>query len=1180
MTNLPPFGIAQTLLQLQILGYQTLDRVYIRCIAGKGFDIQADKLYLFDGYLTIKEQGFTFTRLLPQKKGGGEKFTTNDGYQYLISHNKKGYGVYLVVNAGGRKDEDITRCPALFYECDGVSKDEQWERLDRLPVKPSLTVETRNSLHNYYRTDEQTPDGWRALQQRLIQKMDADPANINPSRLLRLAGFYHQQKGLEQFPVTLQLASDAVYNRSLFDELLPTWDATRWSETFEAVSNEEIKQRLEAAKQRRELSLNNVDGFPLEICLSKDDRALIASGTGQGGRNHLGFKLASNLIATANWLNYTGYRYSDNERDLFEEYCDRCTPSISHKEREQIWRSASSSNPTPSLPDEAIENCIKAWQWKQLPESEKQASLSKSIGEPDPALYQQHLDKEVELEEIEKAEKLERNLYRFKQGLNEGTKKLKGKGSSKSENPQKIVSTPKVIKYDLKEGLPTHEQWEKCGKPIIEFDSKNRLGIYNDAINKGYAVHDSSFMGAGKSHGVPQLQNESGKIWYISQDHRNPSIPLIEEEFTDLMPRSKYGFYRDEQRKLRVATEETDPSLIEIKGNCIRADWFNLLANKGYNPNEKTEEGEINPICKTCPILGQCKSQSSWYLKQRSKALKFDKIREDIKSSPQKDYDYSNDIGVLEEPSRSLQPTKKLTSFYEQILIESDRLREQVLPSTYQYLDRLIQSLKSLATRKNHTQEEKRYGLTNESLKTALASHSNSGEIIDELDKIQLLGEIIIKPNGVDLSKSDYKKHKSLAKLCNNIFRKEAYQETKENLENLPPNALIFLLKFINGEKGIAARLNGEALILTIDDRSSYSPVLNSMKSVIFLDSTISTERLQKISGLERPIISIRQKINKPLDNLIVHNIQIEGLGSSTYSDTALKRVMAVKDAINKNAGYSIPIISLKAYQEQLGASGYWFVDNRGSNDFEGLENLIAVGSPNPNVGSVQDDYYALYGTLDSFNEYYAHLVSEEILQFTGRPRPHRYKDQQFHLWFINSGLDLDFLKEYGATIINQHGFELTPEAGNETQYKRLTILNTIHSLQQQGIKITQDAIANVVGVTQPAISQLFKNAGVTLSELVENIRQPIEDYNRSPYNPDNPAPDWFKSSYFRLLLELNPVELVQEFISEILNMRWAVFRDSILSFFPKPIQDKLESALIGLFIAENGLPETVFDTQ
>ncbi|MFM6397393.1 MAG: hypothetical protein ACKPFF_12015, partial [Planktothrix sp.] len=52
-------------------------------------------------------------------------------------------------------------------------------------------------------------------------------------------------------------------------------------------------------------------------------------------------------------------------RGLFDDYCDRCNPSINNRERETIWRSAQKDNPTPCLDDDKLENCYKAWQRKQ-----------------------------------------------------------------------------------------------------------------------------------------------------------------------------------------------------------------------------------------------------------------------------------------------------------------------------------------------------------------------------------------------------------------------------------------------------------------------------------------------------------------------------------------------------------------------------------------------------------------------------------------------------------------------------------------------------------------------------------------------------------------------------------------------------------------------------------------------
>ncbi|WP_414546404.1 DUF3987 domain-containing protein [Nostoc sp. CCY0012] len=104
---------------------------------------------------------------------------------------------------------------------------------------------------------------------------------------------------------------------------------------------------------------------PLYQCLSRDDRELIDSGVGEGSRDDSGAKLARNLIGTAARLNQLGYQFFGDPRALFDDYCSRCSPPLSTKDAERIWRSAEKSNPTPTLTDDAIENCVKAWKYNQ-----------------------------------------------------------------------------------------------------------------------------------------------------------------------------------------------------------------------------------------------------------------------------------------------------------------------------------------------------------------------------------------------------------------------------------------------------------------------------------------------------------------------------------------------------------------------------------------------------------------------------------------------------------------------------------------------------------------------------------------------------------------------------------------------------------------------------------------------
>ena len=107
------------------------------------------------------------------------------------------------------------------------------------------------------------------------------------------------------------------------------------------------------------------DDIPLYQCLTKDDRDLIDHAVGEGSRDDNGAKLARNLIGTAARLNHLGYRFVGEARQLFDDYCARCCPTLSARDAERIWQSAEKSNPSATLTDEALLNCIKAWRRHQ-----------------------------------------------------------------------------------------------------------------------------------------------------------------------------------------------------------------------------------------------------------------------------------------------------------------------------------------------------------------------------------------------------------------------------------------------------------------------------------------------------------------------------------------------------------------------------------------------------------------------------------------------------------------------------------------------------------------------------------------------------------------------------------------------------------------------------------------------
>ena len=108
-----------------------------------------------------------------------------------------------------------------------------------------------------------------------------------------------------------------------------------------------------------------ISDIPLYQCLTKDDRNLIDHGAREGERNDKGAKLARNLIGTANRLVYLGHSFEGEPRSLFDDYCCRCSPPLNSREADTIWKSATKDNPTATLTDDVIENCVKAWHKNQ-----------------------------------------------------------------------------------------------------------------------------------------------------------------------------------------------------------------------------------------------------------------------------------------------------------------------------------------------------------------------------------------------------------------------------------------------------------------------------------------------------------------------------------------------------------------------------------------------------------------------------------------------------------------------------------------------------------------------------------------------------------------------------------------------------------------------------------------------
>ena len=249
-------SLAQQLnLFARTLGYEPGDRLYVRALLPKHL---SDELALKQGLkFEIEENGKK--QLIPNTRRGyltvgSWEFTHirknkvpvvySDGLAQLSELNQQGRGIYFVVNPGGERNKEITEARSLFWESDSKTKTAQLQQVRTSGLPVGAVVETHKSIHCYSPLASPLRDlgQWRQLQERLIQRMDSDPAIRNPSRLMRLPGFDHvrvQDEALVFSPVTLRHVAPAEGTAlETIASQLPPWDVARWQTQTQSASRQ------------------------------------------------------------------------------------------------------------------------------------------------------------------------------------------------------------------------------------------------------------------------------------------------------------------------------------------------------------------------------------------------------------------------------------------------------------------------------------------------------------------------------------------------------------------------------------------------------------------------------------------------------------------------------------------------------------------------------------------------------------------------------------------------------------------------------------------------------------------------------------------------------------------------------------------------------------------------------
>jgi hypothetical protein len=348
------------------------------------------------------KKGNTCWRLTPKRYA--------DGWALAFKMSYLGATVSFYPNQPdkGISNHHVSQCQCLFYEIDDLALSEQRQAVawlkDEINLEPAAVVYTGGkSLHVYFKCSHSlNPAEWLYLNRQLTIIQNADPAICNLARSMRLPGMLRRRvvDGIlsSTIPITLEHWSNCQYN---VEELETAFDSTalfpyelseqrwrKWVQLLTRAKNGEVIDPQTALLQhsitaprptlhcrrgtvtqattrdnRSSLKQLRASGVsvPLSICLTLSDRILLTYGEFEGNRNNSGYRLARNLLGTSNLLTRNRIAYYPQPRQLFDRYCDRCTPTLESTEADTIWHSANKTTAFASRDFGSIVMSIRKW---------------------------------------------------------------------------------------------------------------------------------------------------------------------------------------------------------------------------------------------------------------------------------------------------------------------------------------------------------------------------------------------------------------------------------------------------------------------------------------------------------------------------------------------------------------------------------------------------------------------------------------------------------------------------------------------------------------------------------------------------------------------------------------------------------------------------------------------------
>lgn len=408
-------------------------------------------------------------------------------------------------------------------------------------------------------------------------------------------------------------------------------------------------------------------------------------------------------------------------------------------------------------------------------------------------------------------------------------------------------------------------------------------------------------------------------------------------------------------------------------------------------------------------------------------------------------------------------------------------------PDVYDQIKSILLPLRPLLTGEIPITQDNYHGWGDAAIREIIGQQGQ--EYKDALTLLQEnapdLEEILRNPDSVTLdglSTSDRSGvSRATIKFLRDTVRQESYRKIYQQVQNLPSNWLVPLLEVLALTKQGAVRVKNRRLIIATKN-TRQAQTIKGFDFTFLLDATANREILALYLDVDPSTIALIQEELPQYTNLIIHQITGMGLLGKERSNSVKTRVAALREEL----GLRHPDIAfIDHFCTKEASDGYWFVDNRGSNAYQNLSALASFGIPYQDIGALQQIYITLTGVRDvsrnapGFSAFVNHLVQAEIVQYVGRLRANRRPSFQLTAYIVAEG-DLSYLHSFyaGVTLVQSTAFEITPQAGTAVEVVRWSILQAARQLLDAGEKLTQKAIASLIGRNQGRISQVAAEMG------------------------------------------------------------------------------------------------------